>query len=153
MARRVLATSLLVAALIAACGGGAAGGSGGRVGDIEISNAWVRPSPEGGTTTAFYMTIDNAGTTEDRLVAASSASCAETELHESTMQDDVMQMRPLLAGIVLPAGTSVVLGPVGLHVMCLGVADALQSGETSPLTLEFERAGSIEVAAEVRQEP
>jgi hypothetical protein len=153
MAGRVVAASLLIAALIAACGGNAPDGGAGSVGDIQISNAWVRPSPGGGTTTAFYMTIDNTGTEEDRLLAAGSPSCAEAELHESTQQDGVMQMRPLPDGIVLPGGTSVVLGPAGLHVMCLGVGDELQSGQTAPLTLRFERAGPITIDAAVRQEP
>lgn len=153
MARRVLAASLLAGALIAGCGGDESGGGTENVGDIDISNAWVRPSPGGGTTTAFYVTIDNAGTEQDRLVAASSPSCAEAELHESTEPDGVMQMRPLADGIVLPAGATVVLGPAGLHVMCLGVTDALPSGEATSLTLHFERAGSITIEAEVRQEP
>lgn len=151
--RRGLAASMLVVSLLAGCGGGGATGGTGRTGDIAISSAWVRPGPGGGTTTAFYMTIENTGTEGDTLLGATSPRCEEAELHESTEQDGVMQMRPLTDGIAVPAGTSVVLGPVGLHVMCLGVGNALESGQTAPLTLRFERAGTITIEAEVRQEP
>ena len=153
MAGRVLAASLVLAVLGTGCGGDAAGGDAVQAGDVGVSSAWVRPSPGGDTTTAFYLTIDNTGVEADRLVAATSPVCAEAELHESAQQDGVMQMRPLTEGIAVPAGASIVLGPAGLHVMCLGVTETLESGQTAPLTLRFERAGTITVDADVRQEP
>ena len=47
------------------------------------------------------------------------------------------------AGIVEAAGPGVALRPGGLHIMLVGLAQAARPGTTVPLTLQFERAGSI----------
>jgi copper(I)-binding protein len=59
-----------------------------------------------------------------------------------------MRMRPIAGLDVKPAGR-VVLQPGGYHVMLVDLKHPLQAGEHFPLTLEFEKAGSIEVDVEV----
>jgi periplasmic copper chaperone A len=48
-------------------------------------------------------------------------------------------------GIPVPAGETVVLAQGGLHVMFMGLTEAWSEGDGVPVTLVFERAGSVEV--------
>jgi copper(I)-binding protein len=59
-----------------------------------------------------------------------------------------MRMRAVPA-IDVPAGARVALGSGGYHVMLVGLHRPLVAGASVPLTLTFERAGSIEVTADV----
>ncbi len=54
-----------------------------------------------------------------------------------------------LRTIDVPAGAKVALQPGGLHVMLLDLKQPLAVGEKIPLTLTFERAGTIEVTVNV----
>lgn len=62
----------------------------------------------------------------------------------------MMQMRPV-ERIEVPAGATVELKPGGLHIMLLDVKRTLTPGETIEVTLEFEKAGTQSVTAEVRE--
>jgi periplasmic copper chaperone A len=67
-----------------------------------------------------------------------------------SMAGMVMQMRPV-AGIDIPAGQPVSLKPGGEHIMLLGLAQPLHEGQTFPLTLTFEKAGSRAVTVTVKK--
>ena len=73
------------------------------------------------------------------------------EIHETTMDGDVMHMQQVSGGIEIPANGQVELKPGGLHVMLIGLTRDLNPGETFPVTLQFENAGAVTVEAEVRQ--
>ena len=118
---------------------------------VTIDDPWGRPSPTSTGNAAFYMAV-TGGETDDRITSASSPSCDVTELHETTMQDGVMSMQEQTEGIPIPAGSTVMLEPGGLHVMCIGVQEALVAGETVNVELEFESAGTVTVQAEIREQ-
>lgn len=118
-------------------------------GDLQISAAWARAMLPGQKAGGGYLTITNAGTAEDRLVAASSPAAPKVEIHEMKVVGDVMVMRPL-AGLVIPAGATVELKPGGLHVMFMQVPQGFAAGGTVPLTLQFEKAGQVELQLPVR---
>jgi periplasmic copper chaperone A len=59
-------------------------------------------------------------------------------------------MRELAGGLSIPAGGSVVLKPGSYHVMLIGLKKALTAGEKFPLTLTFEKAGTISVTVPVQ---
>lgn len=114
---------------------------------VAVSEAWVRPTIGQGRVTAAYMRIQNLGSDTDRLLSGSSPRAARIEIHETTMTDEgVMKMRPIEGGVVVPAGESVLLKPGGAHVMVMGLDGGLPKGQTLPLTLEFEKAGTVELA-------
>lgn len=117
--------------------------------DIKVDDAWARPTLGQARNGAAYLTISTTGTA-DRLIAASAPVAGKTELHTMTMNNNVMQMRPVDAIQVTP-GTDVKLQPGGLHVMLLDLKSPLKLGEKFPLTLKFERGGEIQVQVEVRQ--
>jgi periplasmic copper chaperone A len=114
---------------------------------LEVSNAWARATPGKAETGAAYLTIQSP--TADRLLSASSPVAKKTELHTMSMEGMVMKMRPL-AGLDIPAGQTVTLKPGGEHIMLEGLNAPLREGQSFPLTLTFEKAGSrtITVAIE-----
>jgi periplasmic copper chaperone A len=67
------------------------------------------------------------------------------ELHTHIMDGDVMRMREMEGGIPLPPGETVKLQPGGFHIMLLGLKQGLAAGSRFPLTLTFEKAGSVQV--------
>ena len=121
---------------------------------ISVSQAWTRPTIGKGRITAAYMTIHNLGTDAETLRGASSPKAARVEIHETEMTDQgVMKMRPLEDGLALPAGETATLKPGGRHIMVMGLDSALAKGATLPLTLDFERAGLVEVSVPVGTGP
>jgi hypothetical protein len=138
-----LRIALVALALCAA--GVAAGAHDARLGAITISGPWMRPSPPGAPTAAGYATIHNAGPAPDRLVAASSPDARSVEIHEMTMAGGVMQMRPVSGGLPIGPRQTVSLAPGGYHLMLIGPTRAFHVGEVVPITLTFQRAGSVRV--------
>lgn len=105
-----------------------------------------------GTNSAVFMVIENTSDTEQRLVSAASDVATVVEIHETTMTDGTMRMRPVEGGVVVPAQGTVELKPRGLHVMLIGLTEALNEGDTIALTLTFESGLTVELeAVEVRQ--
>ncbi|MOA34177.1 hypothetical protein D3C78_1555350 [compost metagenome] len=60
-----------------------------------------------------------------------------------------MKMQQIPA-VEIPANSAVVFQPGGNHVMLFGLGKPLTAGEIFPLTLEFEKAGKVEVQVEVK---
>ncbi len=118
-----------------------------QTGQLEVSNAWARATPGKSAIGAAYVTIHSP--TADKLVAASTPVAKKAELHTMSMSGMVMKMRPV-ASIDIPAGQAVTLQPGGFHIMLVGLAKPLKTGQTFPLTLTFEKAGSrtVNVAVE-----
>jgi copper(I)-binding protein len=96
-----------------------------------------------------YLTIKNTGSTPDKLLKAQGDVAASVELHTMTETNGVMEMRPV-DSIEIPANGEVQLKPGGFHVMLIGLKKDLKAGDTVPLTLQFEKAGTIQVVATVR---
>jgi len=125
----------------------------GKKGGLRVEGAWGRPSPEMAESGAFYMTIYNDGTQDDRLISAASPVCGTVELHESFMTSDgAMGMRPVEGGIPVPAGGKVELKVGGLHVMCINIQRGFEAGKKVPLTLHFEKGGDLSVEVEIREQ-
>ena len=116
-----------------------------KVGAIVVSTPYARATPPGAQVAGGYLTIVNTGTTPDRLVGLSADVSARPELHEMKLDKGTMIMRPLDKGIELPPGGKVELKPGGLHVMFTSIQRQLKAGETVRTTLEFEKAGKVDV--------
>ncbi|MCK8783445.1 copper chaperone PCu(A)C [Roseomonas sp. NAR14] len=119
-----------------------------RAADITVEGPWARAAVQGGTGGVF-LTLRNAGAQPDRLLSAASPVARAAELHETVRDGEVMRMRPVTA-IEVPAGGTVTLRPGSLHLMLVRLSQALRQGTTVPVTLNFERGGSLTVQAEVR---
>ena len=118
------------------------------VGNITIKEPWARATVGAGAGAAF-LSIDNAGSTPDRLVEASSPVSRTTELHTHIRDGEVMRMREVEA-IDVPAKATTTLQPGGLHIMFMQLAEPLAAGGSFPLTLRFAEAGEVTVTVQVR---
>jgi copper(I)-binding protein len=123
-----------------------AGSAAAQTGQVEVKNAWARATPGKAENGAAYLTI--VSPTPDRLTAISTPEAKTAELHTMTMEGGVMKMRPL-AGVDLPAGQPVTLKPGGSHIMLMGLTQPLKQGDTFPLTLSFDKAGTKQVTVAV----
>jgi len=115
---------------------------------ITVQQPWARATPGGAQTGAVYMTIVNNGAFDDQLVAASTPVAGEAQIHEMSMNNSVMQMRPIPSLDVKP-GATVALAPGGYHVMLLGLKRPLKDGDSFPMTLIFAKSGKQDIQVKV----
>ena len=120
-----------------------------HAGTLDIVSPWSRATPSGASIGAGYVTIKNTGTTADRLVGGSSDVAAKFEVHEMSMDGGVMKMRPIQGGLEIKPGETVELKPQGMHIMFVGLKKPLKQGDHIKATLEFEKAGKVEVDFDV----
>jgi periplasmic copper chaperone A len=132
---------LLSFLLLAACGSPAGP-------EIRIEDAWVRSTAAGQTSAAVYATIENDGTSADRLLSVSSDRSAHAMLHEGGMENGIARMR-MVERIELAPGKPVELKPGGAHVMLTGVNMPLEPGQRFMLRLRFEKSGEMTVPVTV----
>ena len=114
-----------------------------KVGSIKIENAYVRATAPGQPAAGAFMKIENSGTA-DQLVSASSPAAGEVQLHQMSMEGNVMKMGQV-KDIAVPASGSVDLKPGGYHIMLMNIKAPLKAGETVPVKLKFAKAGEVEV--------
>jgi copper(I)-binding protein len=117
--------------------------------DIVVSQGWSRATPKGAKVAGGYLTIENRGTAPDRLLSASSPAATTVEIHQMTMQDGIMTMRPLEQGLTIPPDEIVTLAPGGSHIMFIGLAAPFEEGQRIPVSLNFQRSGTIEAIFDV----
>jgi len=114
-----------------------------KVGSIKIENAYVRATAPGQPAAGAFMKIDNSGAA-DQLLSASSPAAGEVQLHQMSMEGNVMKMGQV-KDIAVPANGSVDLKPGGYHIMLMNIKAPLKAGETVPVKLKFAKAGEVEV--------
>lgn len=115
------------------------------VGNIKISAAWVRATPKGAPVGGGYMTITNIGSVPDRLVGGTSSVSGRFEIHEMSMDNGIMKMRPVAGGVEIKPGQTVKFEPAGYHLMFVGLKEPFVRGKPVEATLQFEKAGKVVV--------
>jgi copper(I)-binding protein len=136
----LLLTTLLAAPCVAATGQ--------TPGPITASDAWARATMSPAQAGAVYVTIADHGA-PDALIGAATPVAAKAELHETIHDGDVMKMRPV-ARLAVSASAPAVLAPGGYHIMLTGLKKPLSAGQTFPLSLRFEKAGTVETVVTVK---
>jgi copper(I)-binding protein len=119
-----------------------------KAGPLTIGHPWSRATPAGAKVGGGYLSIENTGTAPDRLVSVS-VPFARAEIHEMAVANGVMTMRPLDAGVEVPAGGKVEFKPGGYHIMFMDLKQPLKQDERLKGTLTFEKAGPVEVEFKV----
>lgn len=115
---------------------------------IALAGPWTRPASAGGMGVG-YVKITNEGSAPDVLLGASSDIAERVELHETTISaDGVASMKPVKQVDIAP-GQSVELKPGGLHIMLIGLKEAIKDGPVK-LKLNLQKAGAINVDLAVR---
>lgn len=102
---------------------------------VKIDGPWARATVPGQKGTGAFMTLTAAQGL--RLVGVSSPVAGVAEIHEMTMQGDVMRMRAIPA-LELPAGQAVALRPGGYHLMLMDLKQTLARDSQIPVTLRFQ---------------
>jgi periplasmic copper chaperone A len=157
--KRTIILLMLTVFLFSACTTPTKGGSG-SVKSINVSGVWGRESAAMGEmknaesetdfgTGAIYMQIENNGNKPEKLLKVESNIASAVEMHQTTMDGDVMKMGPV-DSIEIPANGKVELKPGGYHIMLVGLKQELKAGEKIHLKLNFETSGSLELDAEIR---
>lgn len=118
-----------------------------KVGQVQIGHPYARSTSVGQSVGSAYLSLRSTGVA-DRLLSAKTPLAAAVELHSMSMQGDVMRMRQI-DSVELPAGQTTELKPGGLHMMLTGLKGPLKVGSRFPMTLVFEKAGSVEVEFKV----
>jgi periplasmic copper chaperone A len=121
-----------------------------KAGDLVISQAWSRATPGGAKIGSGYLTIENKGSAPDRLIGGSGDVSDKIQVHEMTMNNGVMTMRPLENGLTVEPGKTVKLAPGGYHLMMFDLKSPLKQGDKVPVTLEFEKAGKVKLSLDVQ---
>lgn len=116
-----------------------------HLGPLVLTGGFSRATLPNAPVAGGFVTIQNTGTEDDRLIGASSDVAGHMEVHEMAMVGDVMKMRQLKDGLPIPAGQTVTLKPGGFHVMFMDLKKPLKEGTTVTVTLTFEKAGSVQV--------
>lgn len=119
-----------------------------RAGDIAIEQPFARATPAkvGGV----FLVLKNGGGSADKLVKAVSPVAENVELHTHIKDGDAMRMRAVET-IPVPANGQTALEPGGYHIMLIGLKQPLKEGGSFPLTLTFEKAGSVTVTVPVHK--
>lgn len=164
----ILAVALVIAATAAACT--SSGGS------LTITGAWARESMAMADTGAAYLVIENTTSETDFLLGGSTPAAATIEVHETVDMSSVMPAESMAGDtesaspdavasmssggmlgmqkidrLEIPAGGSVELKPGSYHLMLIDLTEELKAGDLIEMTLDFEKAGSVKVTAEVRE--
>lgn len=121
-----------------------------KAGDLLISQAWSRQTPAGAKVAGAYLTVENKGSAADRLLSGSTDIAGRLEIHEMSMDGGVMKMRPLDKGLAIEPGKTVKLAPGGYHVMLMDLKTQLRQGDKVPVTLQFEKAGKVNLVLDVQ---
>jgi hypothetical protein len=116
-----------------------------KAGTIEIDHPFTVVPPRGASVAAGYMTLVNTGSAPDRLVSASAQAARKVDIHEMTMTDGVMKMRPIQNGVEVKPGQTVELKSGSYHLMLTGLKQPLKLGDKIKGTLTFEKAGQVDI--------
>ena len=125
----------------------ATAGIGDAADGIVIRDAWSRATAPGTTVGAAYFVIDNRGP-GDRLLRVSAPVAKQAELHVSSMNSGIMKMAQLKT-VDVEKNARTTFAPGGMHVMLIGLPQPIKAGDSFPLTLTFEKAGSVQTTVRV----
>jgi periplasmic copper chaperone A len=130
--------AILLAGLLGTATAAAAGPA------ITVAKAWARATTSAGATGVVYLSLADIGPAADRLIGVATPVAAHADMHIMVMEGNVMQMRPVDAVDVKP-GERIEFKPSGLHIMLTDMKQPLTRGERFPVTLDFEKAGKVDV--------
>ena len=103
---------------------------------ITVSKPRIRATAPGQMVSGAFLTLTNTSATPHALTSASFNAAGMVEIHETSMDGEMMRMRQV-SHIDIPANGSVELKPGSYHIMLMGLEKELSAGTTETLTLTF----------------
>jgi copper(I)-binding protein len=119
-----------------------------KVGSLSIMHPWARGGARAGQQLPVYATFKNDGLTGDRLVSADSPIAARAIVKELDLRGGFVTAREL-GDLILPAQSRQTLRPGQSQITLDGVKTNIQPGDSVPLILRFDRAGTLKVMVTV----
>ena len=121
-----------------------------QVGNIHVLHAAAPATLPGQRSGAIYLSIENRGSTADRLLSLTSPA-GSVAIHRMSMDGAIMKMREV-DSLPLPPAAKVMMQAHGSHhLMLAGLKQPLVAGDKIPLKMHFERAGTLAVEVPVEQ--
>ena len=117
---------------------------------VTVKHPYVRAVPDGQINSAAFMVLKNTSAQDRLLVSAHSNISKVVELHTHKKEGGMMRMRQV-DSIAIKAGSKTVLKPGGLHVMFIGLKQALKVGDKVDFVLEFDDGTKMELSAPVKR--
>jgi hypothetical protein len=120
---------------------------------IEVSDARIRLPLNGVTTSAAYVSLTNHDDVAVEIVSASSNIAKTLELHEhKTNGNGMMEMRQVDSFAIAPHET-LVLAPMGKHIMLFEVQGRAKAGDIGHITLNTKSGAKVEIDANFVENP
>jgi periplasmic copper chaperone A len=116
---------------------------------VELQDATATVSGAGQAQIAAYLTLRNDGGQDDALQSVTVTGARMATIHDSRMTDGVMRMMPLKEWPV-PAGATAAMTPGGVHIMVMGLASPLRSGDKLQARLRFRHTAPTTIVIPVR---
>lgn len=136
--KKIIGLIVVLVAFLSACS---------APGDLEVHQAWVRPTAQG-ENAAVYLTIHNHSTNDDELTGVTTTVADMVEIHESKMENDVMQMS-MVTSLPIAADEEIIFTPGGYHIMLVSIKQELVLGEHMGLILHFKNHEDIVVEVHI----
>ncbi|GAA0744502.1 copper chaperone PCu(A)C [Dactylosporangium roseum] len=112
---------------------------------LTVKDPWVKAAQSG--MSAAYGTLMNTTGKEIVVVSATSTVSPKMELHETTMVDGKMAMKPKEGGFAIPAKGSHEFKPGGDHFMLMDVTTPVKPGDEVTVTLTLKDGGTVRFTA------
>jgi hypothetical protein len=109
---------------------------------LRIDAPIARATPPGAKTALVFFTVSNVSNRTERLLRASTPVAAGVVLHQMAQSGGMMTMRAV-PSLEIGPGMRLELGPGAYHLMLIELRQPLKPGEQFPLTLTFQRLGTV----------
>ncbi|HWY24232.1 MAG TPA: copper chaperone PCu(A)C [Nevskia sp.] len=99
---------------------------------LKVEDAWIPQAPPVAPVLAGYARLVNGGGKPIHIDAVEGADFGSVELHQMSMENGMMQMRPL-HGLDVPAHGGVTLADGGKHLMLMNPRHPFKAGDSATL--------------------
>ncbi len=112
-----------------------------------ITGVWARATVPGQPVGGAYMKISSP--IDVTLLHVETDVAKEVQVHTMHMDHGMMRMREH-GPLAIPAGKTIELAPGGLHLMLLGLKQALKAGDTMTLKMTFIDANKAKTTSVIK---
>lgn len=117
---------------------------------IIIDQPWAPHTGKRTMSAAVYFKVHNNSHKDDKLINVEvSADIAEISMLHRSYEDDGIMKMDHIEELDIPAGGQAALERGSYHIMLMRLAAPLKKGTVFPLTVEFEKAGKVQIIVEV----
>jgi len=116
---------------------------------LAVKSSLARPSMDGSSNSAAYITLHNNSAVDITLLGATSLDVANNvELHTIADEQGVKKMIKV-DRLVVPAGGDLVMQPGGVHIMLMDLKRNLAVGDKFDIDIITQELGTQRVTVEV----